>query len=92
MDRGNLGALLWRKPANFAWYTNDADNRVDHAYPFGVADVLVAREAGYIFTDNIEATRMREEQAPGFGIAEQPLHEDEGSRSSRGGERWLFRG
>ncbi len=74
-DRG-LGARLLRRPANFAWYTGGADNRVDHASPFGVAGVLVTPEAEYILTDNIEAPRMREEQTPDFEVVEHPWHED----------------
>jgi Xaa-Pro dipeptidase len=45
MERQGLAALLLRRPANFAWYTGGADNRVDHASPFGVADVLLTLEA-----------------------------------------------
>jgi hypothetical protein len=30
---------------------------VDHASPFGVADVLIASDAERIFTNNIEAPR-----------------------------------
>jgi Xaa-Pro aminopeptidase len=37
MERRGLGALLLRRPANFAWYTGGADNRVDHDDPLGVA-------------------------------------------------------
>jgi Xaa-Pro dipeptidase len=77
MDRLGLGAVLLRRPANFAWYTGGADNRVDHASPFGVADVLVTPEAEYIFTNNIEAPRMRDEQTPGFEVAEHLWYEDE---------------
>ena len=77
MDRRGLGALLLRRSANFAWYTNGADNRVDHASPLGVADVLITRDAEYIFTNNIEAPRMREEQTPDFEVVEHPWYEDE---------------
>jgi Xaa-Pro dipeptidase len=77
MDRLGLGAVLLRRPANFAWYTGGADNRVDHASPFGVADVLVTPEAEYVFTNNIEAPRMRDEQTPGFKVVEHPWYEDE---------------
>ena len=77
MDRRGLEALLLRRSANFAWYTGGADNRVDHASPFGVADVLIARDAEYILTNNIEAPRMREEQTPDFEVVEHPWHEDE---------------
>jgi Xaa-Pro dipeptidase len=77
IERLELGALLLRHPANFAWYTNGGDNRVDHASPLGVADVLITLEAEYIFTNNIEAPRMREEQTPHFEVIEHSWHEDE---------------
>ena len=77
MDRLGLEALLLRRPVNFAWYTSGADNRVDHASPLGVADVLFTREAQYIFTNNIEAPRMREEQTPNLEVIEHPWHGDE---------------
>ena len=77
MEQRGLKALLLRRAANFAWYTGGADNRVDHASPFGVADVLVTFEGEYIFTNNIEAPRMREEQTSGFEIIEHPWYGDE---------------
>jgi Xaa-Pro dipeptidase len=77
MDRLELGALLLRRPANFAWYTNGGDNRVDHASPLGVADVLLTLDAEFIFTNNIEAPRMREEQSPDFEVIEHPWHGEE---------------
>src|ERR687886_2855609 len=77
MDQRGLGALLLRRLSNFAWYTGGADNRVDHASPLGVADVLFTREAQYIFTNNIEAPRMREEQTPNLEVIEHPWHGDE---------------
>jgi len=76
MDRLELGALLMRRPANFAWYTGGADNRVDHADPLGVAGVLLTREAEYVVTDNIEAPRMRAEETPSFEVVEHPWYED----------------
>src|ERR671916_1140996 len=77
MERQDLGALLLRRSVNFAWYTGGADNRVDHASPFGVADVLVTLEAEYVFTNNIEAPRMRDEQTSDFEVVEHPWYEDE---------------
>jgi Xaa-Pro dipeptidase len=77
MERRDLGALLLRRSVNFAWYTGGADNRVDHASPFGVADVLITLEAEYVFTNNIEAPRMREEQTPDFEVVEHPWYGDE---------------
>jgi len=77
MDRRGLGALLLRRSANFAWYTGGADNRVDHASPFGVADVLIIRDAEYVFTNNIEAPRMMKEQTPDLEVVEHPWYGDE---------------
>jgi antitoxin VapB len=77
MDRQRLEALLLRRSTNFAWYTGGADNRVDHASPFGVADVLITRDAEYIFTNNIEAPRMREEQTPDLEVVEHSWYGDE---------------
>lgn len=76
MERLGLGALLLRRPANFAWYTGGADNRVDHADSLGVASVLLTPEAEYVLTDNIEAPRMREELTPEIEVLEHPWYED----------------
>ncbi len=77
MDRLGLEAILLRRSVNFAWYTDGADNRVDHASPFGVADVLVTPDSEYVVTNNIEAARMREEQTPKFEVIEHPWYADE---------------
>ncbi len=77
MERLGLGALLMRRPANFAWYTGGADNRVDHAAPVGVAGILLTLEEEYVLTDNVEAPRMRGEETPGFEVVEHPWYGDE---------------
>jgi Xaa-Pro aminopeptidase len=69
-----LGALLLRRPANFAWYTGGADNRVDRGDPLGVASLLLTLGSSYVLTDNIEAPRMRAEQTPGMEVVEHPWH------------------
>ncbi|CAN5890442.1 M24 family metallopeptidase [soil metagenome] len=76
MEGHGVGALLLSHPANFAWYTGGADNRVDRGDPIGVASVLLTADAAYIVTDNIEAPRMREEQTPGIEVVEHPWHEE----------------
>lgn len=76
MDRLGLGAVLLRRPANFAWYTGGADNRVDHSDPLGVATVLVTPGTEYVVADNIEAPRMREEETPSLEVVEHPWHEE----------------
>jgi Xaa-Pro dipeptidase len=79
MDEWGLGALLLSSPANFAWYTGGADNRVDHGDLVGVASVLVTTDDTYILTNNIEAPRMREEQTPEMEVVEYPWHEESGA-------------
>jgi Xaa-Pro dipeptidase len=76
MDRLGLEACLLCRPANFAWYTGGADNRVDHSQPLGVAAVLVTPEVEYVVTDNIEAPRMREEETLGLEVVEHPWYEE----------------
>lgn len=76
MDGHGVGVLLLSTPANFAWYTGGADNRVDHGDPVGVASVLISMDDAYILTNNIEAPRMREEQTPEIEVLEHPWHEE----------------
>jgi Xaa-Pro dipeptidase len=76
MDDRGVGSLLLSSPANFAWYTGGADNRVDHGDPIGVASVLLTTDDAYILTNNIEAPRMREEQTPEMEVVEHPWHEE----------------
>jgi Xaa-Pro dipeptidase len=74
MDRRGLGGIVLRRPANFAWYTNGADNRVDRSQPWGVADVLVTPFGETVVTTTIEAPHMREEQTPELPVEEHPWH------------------
>src|SRR5215204_123046 len=76
LDGHGVGALLLSSPANFAWYTGGADNRVDHGDPVGVASVLVTMDDAYVLTNNIEAPRMHEEQTPEMEVLEHPWHEE----------------
>jgi Xaa-Pro dipeptidase len=76
MEEHGLGALLLSTPANFAWYTGGADNRVHHGDPVGVASVLLTPDSARILTNNIEAPRMREEQTPEMELVEHSWHEE----------------
>jgi Xaa-Pro dipeptidase len=76
MHRLSIGAILLRHPANFAWYTGGADNRIDWSSPLGVAAVLVTHDAEYVLTDNIEAPRVRREEIQDLEVIEHPWHED----------------
>jgi antitoxin VapB len=74
LDEAGLGAVVLRRPANFAWYTGGADNRVDHASETGVAEIVVTRSGDHVLTNNIEAPRMREEQVPGWDVVTYDWH------------------
>jgi antitoxin VapB len=75
MERRRLGAVLLRRPANFAWYTGGGNSRVEYAAAEGVADVVVTRTADYVLASAIEAPRMRDEEVPGMEVVEYPWHE-----------------
>jgi Xaa-Pro aminopeptidase len=75
LEGRGLGAVVLRRPANFAWYTGGADSRVDHVSPFGVADVVVTAGGEYVLTSTIEAPRMRAEQTPELEVVEYPWYE-----------------
>lgn len=75
MERRGLGAVLLRRPENFAWYTGGGNSRVDYTAPEGVADVVLTRTGEYVLTSTIEAARMRDEQTPGMEVVEYPWHE-----------------
>jgi Xaa-Pro dipeptidase len=75
LEGRGLGALVLRRPANFAWYTGGADSRVDHVSPFGVADLVLTPDAEWVLTSTIEAPRMRTEQTPELEVIEYPWHE-----------------
>jgi len=74
LEKAGLGAVVLRRPENFAWYSGGADNRVDHASATGVADIVVTRAGAVVVTTNIEAPRMREEQVPGWDVVEYAWH------------------
>lgn len=75
MERRGLGAVLLRRPANFAWYTGGADNRVDHVAPEGVADLVVDANQVRVLTSSIEAPRMSGEQTPTLEVLAYPWYE-----------------
>src|SRR5690348_9033203 len=76
LRRHDLRALLLGRPANFAWYTGGANNRVNHTDPVGVAAIVVTAEREYLLTSTIEAPRMRAEEAGDLEVIEHPWEED----------------
>jgi antitoxin VapB len=72
MERHGAGAVVLRRPENFAWYTGGGNSRVEYAAPLGCADVVVTRDREWVLTSTIEAPRMRAEEVSGFEVVEYP--------------------
>ncbi|MGH2799103.1 MAG: aminopeptidase P family N-terminal domain-containing protein, partial [Thermoleophilaceae bacterium] len=70
IERSGVGAVVLRRPENFAWYTRGGNSRVEYAAPEGVADVVVTPDAEWVLTSTIEAPRVRSEEARGFEVVE----------------------
>jgi Xaa-Pro dipeptidase len=75
MEREGLGAILMRRPENFAWYTGGGNSRVEYASPLGAADVVVTTDGEFVLASTIEAPRMRAEEALGLEVLEFPWHD-----------------
>ena len=89
MDERGLGAVLMRRPENFAWYTGGANSRVEYVSPLGVADAVVTSDGEHVLAPTIEAPRMRAEEAPDYAVVEYPWEEgpDEALRDLIGDAR-----
>jgi Xaa-Pro dipeptidase len=75
IDRRGVGALVLRRPENFAWYTCGGNTRVEYVAPDGVADIVLTPERRYVLASSIEAPRVRDEVAPELEVVEFPWHE-----------------
>ncbi|MFP3937517.1 MAG: M24 family metallopeptidase [Phycisphaerae bacterium] len=61
------GVLLSRR-CNFSWYTCGAHNYVGNACGVGNSHLLVTPDSAKVLTNNIEATRLSNEELPAAGI------------------------
>ena len=75
MEQRGVGAVVLRRPENFAWYTGGGNSRVEYVSPLGVADVVLTAGSEYVLTSTIEGPRMRGEEAVGFDVVEYPWQE-----------------
>ncbi|HSF81065.1 MAG TPA: M24 family metallopeptidase, partial [Anaerolineales bacterium] len=57
----DLDALLLQKTENFAWATCGGDAHIYLADSLGIASLLITRTNHFVVTNNIEATRLRQE-------------------------------
>lgn len=62
LSEKKLDALLLQRFSSIAWATCGADSHINSAASNGCASLLITPTRRYIFTDNIEAQRLQEEQ------------------------------
>lgn len=62
LESHQLDALLLRRVSSFAWATCGAASYVNTASTDGVATLLITPEALHLVTDNIEASRLEQEE------------------------------
>ena len=73
----HLDALLLQRASSFAWATCGAASYINTAATNGEASLLVTPSAHYLITNNIEATRLRQEEqleAQGWEFRIAPWH------------------
>ncbi len=77
-----LDALLLKRVSSFAWATDGAASYVNTASSEGAAALLITPSGNYVLTNNIEATRLEQEEelgAQGWEIRAAPWHADNGA-------------
>ncbi len=77
MDERGVAALWLRRVENVGWITGGVDVAVDTASAFGVASVVITRDTCELWTDTIEAPRLRAEdrlEERGFTFHVAPWH------------------
>jgi Xaa-Pro aminopeptidase len=62
LEGHSLDAMLLKQVDNFAWATCGAESYVNLAATHGASWLLVSPSGRFVITDNIEATRLRQEE------------------------------
>ena len=62
LERTHLDALILQNASSFAWATCGAASYVNTATTTGIATLLITRTSRHLITDNIEATRLKQEE------------------------------
>ncbi len=68
LEENEIDALLLSKQNNFSWLTAGGDNHVVIASGMGVASLLITGDRKYLIADNIESSRLEEEEVTGLGF------------------------
>ena len=81
MAQNDLDALLLRRTANYAWLTGGGINYVAYVTDFGASPMLFTDDGEYVVANNIEATRLRDEELieeQGYRLETYSWHNDSG--------------
>jgi Xaa-Pro aminopeptidase len=62
LDKHHLDALLLQRVSSFAWATCGAASYVNTASSTGASQLLITRKNRHVITNNIEATRLEQEE------------------------------
>jgi Xaa-Pro aminopeptidase len=62
LDKHHLDALLLQRVSSFAWATCGAASHVNTASSTGASQLLITRKNRHVITNNIEATRLEQEE------------------------------
>jgi len=65
LHKFDLDAILLRQTSNFAWATCGADPHINTADSLGIASLLITHTNHFVVTNNIEATRLMQEEGLG---------------------------
>lgn len=68
LDQERLDGVLLTRRDNFAWATAGGDNHVSRVTETGVADLWIDREHVVLLANNIEASRIDEEELEGLDV------------------------
>ncbi len=86
---GGYDGVLLRRRSNVAWLTDGADTHIDSASALGIAALLWTPGRKAIFTDNIEAPRLRaEEPLAGWEVVESPWWTGGGEEAQAAALAW----
>lgn len=74
LDAHQLDGVLLSRRDSFAWYTGGGDNHIPSIQEGGVATLWITREGAKLWTSNIEAARVKEEELAGVVTDVEPWH------------------
>ena len=77
LDSHGLDGVLLSRRCNFSWYTCGAHNHIGNACDVGASHLLVDRHGSRVLAENIEATRLGQEELAdaGMEILTYPYHD-----------------